>query len=153
MQAILGKLGDLFLASTPTFVLFVLLVIFYQVLVQGPLSRTLRERRARTTGAVEEADKAIAAAAQRTSDYESKLRHARAEVFRLREQRLQQWAREKDTAVEAARNASVQRVLEARLAIDAEAEQARSVIVAGADQLAEQVLHAVMPAAAAGGSR
>ena len=152
MQAILGQLGDLFLASTPTLILFILLVICYQVLVHGPLSKALKERRARTTGAIEEADKAVAAAAQRAADYESKLRHARAEVFRLREQRLKQWAQERETAVEAARNTSVQRVLEARLAIDAEADQARSAIASSADQLADQVLHAVMPAAA-GGSR
>lgn len=152
MQAILGQLGDLFLASTPTLILFILLVISYQVLVQGPLSRTLRERRARTSGAVEAANKAIAAAEQRAAEYANKLRHARAEVFRLREQRLQQWARERESAIEAARNAASQRVLEARLGIDAEATEARNVILTGADQMAEQVLHAVMPAAV-GGSR
>lgn len=152
MQAIVGQLGDLFLASTPTLILFILLVICYQVLVHEPLSRTLKERRARTTGAIEDADKAVAAAAERAAEYESRLRHARAEVFRLREHRLRQWAQEREAAVEAARNASTQRVLEARLAIDAEADQARSVIAASADQLADQILQAVMPAAA-GGSR
>ena len=81
-------------------VIFILLVIAYQVLVQGPLSRTLRERRARTTGAIEDANKAIAAAERRAAEYADKLRHARAEVFRLREQRLQQWARERESAIE-----------------------------------------------------
>jgi F-type H+-transporting ATPase subunit b len=152
MQAILGQLGDLFLASTPTLILFILLVICYQVLVHGPLSQALKERRARTTGAIEDADKAVAAAAQRAADYESKLRHARVDVFRLREQRLKQWAQERESAVEAARSAALKRVLETRLAIDAEADQARDVIAAYADQLADQVLQAVMPAAA-GGSR
>jgi F-type H+-transporting ATPase subunit b len=152
MQAILGQLGNLFLASTPTLILFIFLVICYQVLVHGPLSRALNERRARTTGAIEDADKAVAAAAQRAAEYESKLRHARAEVFRLREQRLKQWAQERETAVEAARSATMQRVLEARLEIDAEADRARSVIATSADQLADQILQAVIPAAA-GGSR
>ncbi len=152
MQAILGQLGDLFLASTPTLILFILLVICYQVLIHSPLSQALKERRARTTGAIEDADKAVAAAAARTAEYESRLRHARTDVFRLREQRLKQWAQERETAVEATRNAAIKRVLETRLAIDAEADQARSTIAVGADQLADQVLHAVMPAAA-GGSR
>jgi F-type H+-transporting ATPase subunit b len=152
MQEILHSLGDLFLASTPTFLLFVLLVIAYQVLVQGPLSRTLEERRARTSGAVEAADKAIATAQERTEEYAGKLRQARTEVFRLREQRQQQAAREREAALEAARNAAAQRVLEARLSIDTEAAAAKNTILAGVDMLAEQVVRAVMPAAA-GGSR
>ena len=43
-------------------------------------------------------------------------------------------------------------VLEARLALEAEATAARNVVMASADQLAEQVVRAVMPATA-GGSR
>src|ERR1700722_12434674 len=100
MQEMLQQLGGLFLASLPTLFLFIFLVIAYQVLVQGPLSRTLRERRARTAGAVEEADKAIAAAATKAEDYANKLRQARAEVFRAREQRLQQAAQERDSVLE-----------------------------------------------------
>ena len=152
MQETLQQLGGLFLASVPTLILFILLVLAYQFLVQGPLSRTLRERRARTDGAVEEANKAIAAAAAKTDDYAAKLRQARAEVFKAREQRLLQSAQERDAALDKTRKASIQKVLEARLGLEAEAASARNVIVAGADQLAEQVVRAVMPAAA-GGSR
>ena len=146
------QLGDLLLGSLPTLILFILLVLAYQFLVQGPLSRTLAVRRARTTGAVEEADKAIAAAATKAEDYANKLRQARAEVFRAREQRLQQAAQERDSVLDKARKASVQRVLEARLGLEAEAAAARKTLMAGADQLAEQVVRAVMPATA-GGSR
>ena len=62
MQEIIEQVGKLLLGSLPTLILFILLVIAYQILVQGPLSKTLRERKARTTGAVDEASKAIAAA-------------------------------------------------------------------------------------------
>jgi len=152
MQQLIQQLGDLLLSSLPTLILFIVLVLAYQFLVQGPLTRTLRERRARTAGAVEEANKAIAAAEEKTADYANKLRHARAEVFQVREQRLQQWAQERDSVLDKTRKASVQRVLETRLALEAEAAGARNVVLAGADQLAEQVVRAVMPAAA-GGSR
>ena len=150
MQEIIEKVGNLLLGSVPTLILFILLVLAYQILVQGPLSKTLRERRARTTGAVEEASKAIAAAEARTAEYADKLRHARAEVFRVREQRLKQWAQERDTALEAARAAAVVRVLEARVGLDTEAATARKTLLASADQLAEQVVRAVMPATAGG---
>ena len=152
MQEVFQQLGDLVLGSLPTLILFIILVLSYQFLVQGPLSKTLAQRRARTSGAVEEANKAIAAAEAKTAEYAEKLRHARAEVFRARDQRLQQWSRERDTALDAARKAAVQRVLEARVGLETEAVAARKVLMAGVDQFAEQVVRAVMPAAA-GGSR
>lgn len=152
MQEVIQQLGELLRGSLPTLILFILLVLAYQFLVQGPLSRTLAERRARTSGAVEEANKAIAAAESKADDYANKLRQARAEVFRVREQRLQQWAHERDTVLDAARKKALQRVLEAKLALESEAVAARKTLMASADQLAEQVVRAVMPAAA-GGSR
>jgi len=152
MQEIIQQVGEFLLGSIPTLILFIVLVLAYQFLVQGPLSRTLAERRARTSGAVDDANKAIAAAEAKAEDYASKLRHARAEVFKVREQRLQQWAHERDTVLDAARKKALQRVLEAKVALESEADGARKTLMAGADQLAEQVVRAVMPATA-GGSR
>ena len=152
MQETIQQVGDLLLNSIPTLVLFIVLVLSYQFLVQGPLSKTLALRRARTSGAVEEANKAIAAAEAKANDYADKLRHARAEVFRVREQRLQQWAQERDRQLDAARKKAQQHVLEARLSLETEAGAARNTLMASADQLAEQVVRAVMPATA-GGSR
>ena len=63
------------------------LVAAYQFLVQGPLTATLEERRARTEGAVEDAHKAIAQAEAQAAEYADKLRQARAEIFKMREQR------------------------------------------------------------------
>ena len=62
MNEILQQIGALLLGAIPTILLFVVLVAAYQLLVQGPLNRTLAERRARTEGAVEDAHKAIAQA-------------------------------------------------------------------------------------------
>ena len=152
MQEIIQQVGNLLLGSIPTLILFILLVLAYQLLIQGPLSKVLAERRARTTGAVEDANKAIAAAEAKTAEYAQKLRHARAEVFHVREARLHQWAQERDSVLDAARKKAVLRVLEAKHALDAEAEAARNTLMASADQLAEQVVRAVMPATA-GGSR
>ena len=152
MQEIIPQVGELLLNSVPTLILFIVLVLAYQFLVQGPLSKTLALRRARTSGAVEEANKAIAAAEAKANDYADKLRHARAEIFRAREQRLQQWAQEREKQLDAARKKAQQRVLEARLNLEAEAGAARNTLMASADQLAEQVVRAVMPATA-GGSR
>jgi F-type H+-transporting ATPase subunit b len=85
MQEISQQLGTLFVSAVPTILLFIVLVIAYQFLIQGPLGATLKERRARTDGAVEDAQKAIAVAEVRAEEYAAKLRQARAEVYKVRE--------------------------------------------------------------------
>ena len=80
MQEIFDQLGTLLLGSVPTILLFIVLVAAYQLLVQGPLSATLKERRARSEGAVEDAHKAIARAEARAAEYAEKLRQARKNV-------------------------------------------------------------------------
>ncbi|MDR3774774.1 MAG: ATP synthase F0 subunit B [Terracidiphilus sp.] len=152
MQEIIGQVGSLLLGAVPTMVLFIVLVLAYQFLVQGPLGATLKARRARTVGAIEDAQKAIEKAEERAGEYAGKLRQARAEVYKVREQRMKQWTGERDTALEAARKAAGQRVAEARVELEAEAAAARKSIQGAQGELASQVVRAVLPAAA-GSSR
>jgi len=126
-------------------------VIAYQLLVQGPLTATLKRRRELTEGAMEAAQKAIAKAESRTVEYSTKLRQARAEVYKIREQRLRQWNAERDAALDAARKSAGQKLAQARAEIDAEAAFAKQTIQASAGELAGQVVRAVLPVA--GGSR
>jgi F-type H+-transporting ATPase subunit b len=150
MQEISQQLGTLLLSSVPTVLLFILLVVAYQFLIQEPLAATLKQRRARTDGAVEDAQKAIALAEARTTDYETKLRQARADVYKAREQRVKQWSAERDAALAAARKAASLKVNEAKTALEAEAELARKSIQSSAAELASQVVRAVLPAVAGG---
>ena len=152
MQEIVQQVGSFLIGSIPTMVLFIVLVLSYQFLIQGPLSETLKQRRARTVGALEDAQKAIAHAEERAAEYAAKLRQARAEVYKVREQRVKQWTAERDATLDTARKAAGQRVSEARADLDAEAAQARKSIEASAGELASQVVRAILPAAA-GSSR
>ncbi|MGA2833323.1 MAG: hypothetical protein ABSE55_09655 [Terracidiphilus sp.] len=148
MQEIFQQLGALFIGAVPTMVLFIVLVLSYQFLVQGPLTATLKERRARTEGAQEDAQKAIALAEARVAEYADKLRAARSEVFRTREARVKQWNAERDAALDAARKAAGLKVNQAKAELEAEAAQARLAIQASAGDLARQVVRAVLPQAA-----
>ena len=150
MQEIIQQVGTLLLGAVPTILLFIVLVLAYQFLVQGPLTATLKERRARTEGAVEDAHKAIAQAEARAAEYAAKLRQARAEVFKVREQRVKQWNAERDAALDAARKTAGQKVNQARVALKAEAAEARQSLQASAGDLAAQVVRAVLPLAAGG---
>jgi F-type H+-transporting ATPase subunit b len=152
MPQMVQQLEAMFIGSVPTTLLFVVLVIAYSVLVQGPLTAALKKRRALTEGAMEDAQKAIAEAEARTADYGEKLRHARAEVFKVREQRVKQWNAERDAALDEARKAAGAKVSQAKAELETEAAAARKTIQGSAGDLAGQVVRAVLPAAA-GGSR
>src|ERR1700744_4387478 len=106
LDLILHQLGDLFLRSVPTVVMFLLLLTAYRLLVHGPLLKVLAERRERTTGAMARAEAAIRAADARAQEYEAKLRAARAEIFHAREQRVQAMQRERDRVLEEARHSA-----------------------------------------------
>ena len=142
---ILHQLGGLVLGSVPTMVFFLLLVAAYGTLVRKPLDRTLAERRARTTGAVEKARSAIAAAEAEATVYEEKLRAARSEMMAARERKVQQWQSEKDQALKGARDASQVRVNAAKQEIEQMAVGARKQIEESTAQLSEQILRAVLP--------
>src|SRR5271170_1908858 len=145
IDELLRQLGDLALGSVPTMILFVLLVLAYRFVLYGPLMRTLAERRERTLGAVEKAHAAIAAADAKTQEYEAKLRAARAEIFHRREQRVKQWNAQRESALASARLAARERVAAAIAALDTEAAAARRQIEASVDQLAGQILRAILP--------
>jgi len=143
---ILNQLGGLVLGSVPTMIFFILLVFAYNVLVQGPLQRTLNERYARTAGAVEQARGAISAAEAETAVYEAKLRAARTDIAGARELRMQQWQKERDAALAAARDISQAKIRAARIEIEASAESARKQIEGATAQLSDSILRAVLPA-------
>ena len=142
---ILNQVGGLMLGSVPTVILFILLVIAYNLLVQRPLNRVLGDRRTRTTGAVEQARGAIAAAEAETAVFEDKLRAARAEISHAREQKAQQWQKERDAALAGVRSEAQQRVVGAKQEINQSAVVARQQIESATAQLSESILRAVLP--------
>jgi len=146
MDQILNQLGELVLGSVPTMILFILLVAAYGLLVRRPLDRILAERRARTSGALEQARSAIAAAEAETAAYEEKLRAAKAEIFQARDQKLKQWNAEREAALEHVRRHMQERVRGARHEIEQSAQETRLQIVAVSDELSSRVLNAILPA-------
>jgi F-type H+-transporting ATPase subunit b len=153
MDELLRQLGDLVLGSIPTLILFVVLVLAYRFILYGRLMQVRSERWERTAGVLEKARLAIAEADVRAQEYEAKLRAGRAEIFRGREQRLQQWNAERERATAAARLAAQQRVHGAQAALEAQSVDARKQLELSAGQLATLVLAAVLPQAAAESSR
>jgi F-type H+-transporting ATPase subunit b len=152
MQDIIRQLGELLVGAIPTALLFIVLVFSYQFLVQGPLTAVLAKRRALTEGAMEDARKAVAQAEAKAQEYAERLRQARADVYKVREQRIKLWSAERDAAVEAARKASSHKVRQAKAELETEAASAREAILTSAADLAGLAVRVVLPLAA-GGSR
>ena len=143
---ILQSLGSLIVGAIPTMILFLLLVAAYSVLVQRPLERTLAERRARTTGAVEQARGAIAAAEAETAVYEDKLRAARAAIAAERDVRLKQRQADRDRAVATAREQAQTRVAAAKGEIESAVVTARRQIDLSVEELGSRIVQAILPA-------
>lgn len=146
MDLILRQLGELVLGSVPTMLLFLILVFAYGFLVRRPLDKALAERRARTSGAVEQARGAIAAAEAETSVYEDKLRAAKRQIFEARDQKLKQWSAERDAALDQVRQTSQAQIRSAKQEIERSAETARTQIEGLSSELSAQILKAVLPA-------
>jgi F-type H+-transporting ATPase subunit b len=145
MDEILQQLEPLLIGSVPTMILFLILVLAYKYILHGPLLKVLAERRERTQGSVEKASEAIAAADAKAQEYEARLRTAKAEIYRARENRVKAWAAERESALDAARQASRERVLAAKAALDTRAEVLQLEIERGSDDLAADILKVVLP--------
>ncbi len=148
MDDIFRQIGDLFLGSLPTMVIFLLLVFCYTTLVHRPLRRILAERRERTAGAVEKANAAIALAEAKTQEYAARLRSARVEIQQGRERQVAGWNAARDKAIAETREATSAQVRTARAALEADAEQSRHAMGTSIDALAAEILAHVLPSSA-----
>ena len=158
MEETLKKLGELLLGAIPTVVLLLTLYGLYHVILHKPLEAILAERRKRTQGAVEKARAEIAMAAQRTSEYESRLREARLSIFKSLDQRRKQAQESRAAAVAHARERAQQLIAHAKSEIEAESEAARATLGAESERIAAQIIATLLqtvggPAAIAGGRR
>ena len=94
---------------------------------------------------MEKAQAAITAAEAKTTEYESRLRSARAGVFHERHERLQQVNVESEQALEEARVEAKERTANARIAIEESVEKARLQLDSMVDELTAEVLRSILP--------
>lgn len=144
MDETLHQLGELLLRSVPTIVLMGLVYLLYAVIVHRPLRRVLQERHTRTEGAVEKSRADIAAAEARTSEYEQRVREARAAVFRAQEARRQSAMQARTEAVERARQQAKARVETAKQEIEKNRSEAETGLYAEASSLAQEIVKRVL---------
>ncbi len=150
MDDTLRQLGELLLGAVPTVVLLTLLYVLYTAIVHKPLRRVLEERRNKTEGAVEKSRTDIAAAEARTSEYEQRLREARATLFRTQESRRKAALDARTAALREARTKAQAQVQAAKADIQKDREAAQDGLQAEAQTLADEIMRRVLEPAGAG---
>jgi F-type H+-transporting ATPase subunit b len=149
MDETLRQLGELLLGAVPTVILLALLYVLYTLIVHKPLRRVLEDRRSRTEGAVEKSRADIAAAEARTSEYEQRLREARATVFRAQEARRKAALDARTEALNAARVKARAQLQAAKADIEKDREAAQVSLQAEAQALAAEIVRRVLEPAGA----
>src|SRR5579884_3861386 len=114
MEATLQALGGLLLKSTFTIIVLVLLHIYLRAVFFSPLDRILKRRYEMTEGARAAAEASMKHAADRTAEYESKLREARAEVLRDQEEARRGWLADQTEQIRGARAKADEKVRRTR---------------------------------------
>ena len=144
MDQTLQQLGELLLGAVPTVILVALLYVLYKGIVHQPLQRVLAERRSKTEGAIEKSRADIAAADARTSEYEQRLREARAAVFRAQEARRQAAIQARANAVNEARSKAQTQVQAAKANIENDRLAAEQGLQGQAAALAKEIVRRVL---------
>ena len=150
MDQTLQQLGELLLGAVPTVILVALLYALYATIVHKPLRRVLEERRSKTEGAVEKSRADIAAAEARMSEYEQRLREARATVFRAQEARRKSALDARTAALNKARSKAQAQVEAAKADIQKDRDAAQGGLQKEAQSLAAEIMRRVLQPAGAG---
>ncbi|MGC1870660.1 MAG: ATP synthase F0 subunit B [Acidobacteriaceae bacterium] len=149
MSDLLQQLGGLVLGSVPTMLLFLVTLAAYRFLVHTPLTKVLQERYAKTQGAIENAAAAVAAAEKKTTEYEERLRAARAEILRDLHEHLEMVRLESEVAVAQARADAQEKAVAAMASIEDSMQVARMELDGLVGELSTEILKRILPAGAA----
>ena len=133
-----------------TVILLALLYVLYKTIVHKPLRRVLDERRSKTEGAVEKSRADIAAAEARTSEYEQRLREARATLFRAQEARRKEALDARSVAMNEARTKAQAQVQAAKADIEKDRNAAQTGLQGQVQALAIEIMRRVLEPAGAG---
>ena len=144
MEQTVQALGGILLKAIPTVVLLIILHFYLKSALFGPLDRILKQRRELTEGARKVAEDSLAAASRKAEEYETKLREARAAVYRQQEEIRRGWLEDQAKQVNEARDRHDAAVKAAREAIAADAAAARTSLQDSSKAVADQIVATIL---------
>src|SRR5262245_24112818 len=128
MDETLKQIGELLLSSIPAIIGLLIVWAGYRWIVYSKLEKVLAERQARTEGAVQQAQREIAIAEERTAEYERRVREARAQIFQTQEARSRRTMEQREAALAQARKQAEVMVKDARAALAEDVSDARATL-------------------------
>ncbi|HWG59666.1 MAG TPA: ATP synthase F0 subunit B [Candidatus Acidoferrales bacterium] len=141
---ILHQLGNLFLGSVPTIILFLFFYWFMRWAFFQPMRRVMAERYARIEGARAEAAAAEAEAKQEAGSYHEALRKARVEIHAQQEAGRQAVLDERAKLLKAMRMRAQEEVDAAKKRMAADFASARAEIERQTPDLASEIARAIL---------
>lgn len=149
MDATLHALGRIVLYGLPTSFLVILLCIYLKVMYFQPFQKMLAARYEATEGARKAAEESLERANAKAAEFDAALNKARQEIYSEQEQYLKRLHDQQAGDADAARQASEQRISQARQQLADEAAAARASLAAQSDTLASQIAEAILSGRAA----
>ncbi|MBV8477323.1 MAG: ATP synthase F0 subunit B [Acidobacteria bacterium] len=149
MTSTLLSLRDLLISAIPTIFFFVFLSIYLNVMLFRPIAKILEERKKATEGVRDLARRAYEAAESMTSQYQSALNLARAEIHQEHEALRRQWSEEEAAAMAKVRIESELQIQNARREIALEVQQEEAAAEKCAELLSESVVATLLQRRAA----
>jgi len=143
---ILGQLEELFLAAVPTAVVVFLFYLFLRANFFRPMDRVLSERRARIEGARREAEKAQAAAGEKTRAHEEAVKKARAELYAEQEAARRAVLEERAATIRETRARATETIRGAKERIATETARARQQLEQQTEALGGEIVRAILGA-------
>src|ERR1700692_1762444 len=104
MQLILRQLGDMLVAAVPTAIVVFLFYLVLRWSFFAPITRVMKERASRITGAKREAESLQAEAEEKRRAHQEGLRKARAQIFAEQEAARRVVLDERAAAIQQARS-------------------------------------------------
>lgn len=144
MDATLNALANLLLEAIPTVVLFLFLAFYLKKIFFIPVANILEERRKATEGVRELSQRAFEAADKRSSEFETALQLARADLAQENEARRRQWDAEEQEAVAAAHARAHERLEVAKREIEQDLQRAEGELQSQVEPLSEQIISSLL---------
>lgn len=141
---LLHQLSGLFLAAVPTAVIVFLFYLFLRWSFFGPITRVMAERKARTAGARNDAERLRAEAQEKQRTRQEALRKARGEILAEQDAARRVALDQRSATIQQARGRANEEIQAAKARIGAEIEAARTELEATGNELAEEIVQAIL---------
>jgi F-type H+-transporting ATPase subunit b len=139
MGETLSQLGQLLVQTIPTILLVLFLLYFLDWMFFRPLTKTLEEREAATTGALERAREQTVEAEEKFRQYEAILQKARMEIYLQLGELRKQALSDQEGALQKSREQADKLLHEAQAGIAAELEKATTEIRGSLGPLVQEI--------------